>query len=77
MLQVYVVSSVSDVFKGMLQVFHTDVVKVDRDVAYVAMVVHVCCKILFSMFHLFFQAYITSVFIYVAYVSHKCCKCFI
>jgi hypothetical protein len=58
-------------------VFHTDVVKVDRDVAYVVMVVHVCCKILLSMLHLFFQAYVTSMFIYVAYVSHKCCKCFI
>jgi hypothetical protein len=28
-------------------VFHTDVAKVDRDVAYVAMVIHVCCKLLF------------------------------
>ena len=34
--------------------FHMDVAKVDRDVSYVAMVVHVCCKLLFSMFHLFF-----------------------
>jgi hypothetical protein len=33
-------------FKGVLQVFHVDVAKVDRDVAYVAMVVHVCCKLL-------------------------------
>jgi hypothetical protein len=37
----------------MLQVFHTVVAKVDRDVAYVAMVVHVCCKSLSPMFHLF------------------------
>jgi hypothetical protein len=35
-------------------VFHMDVAKVDSNVAYVAMVVHVCCKLLFSMFHLFF-----------------------
>jgi hypothetical protein len=42
-------------------VFHTNVVKVDRDVAHVAMVVQVCCKLLFSMFHLFF--------------SDVCCKC--
>jgi hypothetical protein len=35
-------------------VFHTDVAEVDRDVVYVAMVVHVCCKHLSSMFHLFF-----------------------
>jgi hypothetical protein len=40
---------------GMLQVFHMDVAKVDRDVAYVAMVVHVCCKLLFLMFYLFFR----------------------
>jgi hypothetical protein len=36
-------------------VFHMDVVKVNRDVAYVAMVVYVCCKLLFPMFHLFFR----------------------
>jgi hypothetical protein len=41
-------------------VFYIDVAKVDRDVskvdpdvAYVAMVVHVCCKRMFLMFHLF------------------------
>ena len=33
--------------------FHIYVAKVDRDVAYVAMVVHVCCKLLFPIFHLF------------------------
>ena len=38
-----------------------DVVKVDRDVAYVAMVVHLCC-IESPMFHLFFQTYVASVF---------------
>jgi hypothetical protein len=38
----------------MFQLFHEDVAKVDWDVAYVAMVVHVCCKCLSSMFHLFF-----------------------
>jgi hypothetical protein len=37
-----------------------DVAKVDLDVA---MVVHVCCKILFPIFHLFFQTYVVSVFI--------------
>ena len=37
----------------MLQVFHVDAVKVDRDVAYVAMAIHVCCKLLFRMFQLF------------------------
>jgi hypothetical protein len=44
-------------------VFHTDVAKVDQDVAEVAMVVHVCCKLLFSMFHLSFQTYVATLFI--------------
>jgi hypothetical protein len=34
-------------FICMLQVFHVDVAKVDRGVAYVAMVIHVCCNRLF------------------------------
>jgi hypothetical protein len=55
----------------MFQVFHMDVVKVDRDVAYVVVVAHVCCK------HLFFQTFVASVYMDVAYVSHICCKCFI
>jgi hypothetical protein len=37
-------------FRGMLEAFHLDVAKVDRDVA---VVVHLCCKALFPMFHLF------------------------
>jgi hypothetical protein len=49
--------------RGMFQVFHADIVKVDRDIAYVAMVVYVCCKLLFLMFYLFFQTYVASVFI--------------
>jgi hypothetical protein len=44
-------------------VFRMDAAKVDQDVAYVAMVVHVCCKLLFLMFHLFFETYVASVFI--------------
>jgi hypothetical protein len=47
-------------------VFQMDVAKVDRDVAYVAMVVHVCCNGLLPMFHLD-----------VAYVSDIYCLCFI
>jgi hypothetical protein len=47
----------------MLQVFHANVAKVDRDVAFIAMVVHVCCKLLFPMFYVFFQTFIASVFI--------------
>jgi hypothetical protein len=51
--------------------FHTDVAKVDRDVADAAMVVHVCCKLLFSMFHLFFLTYVASVFIWMLHIfSH-------
>jgi hypothetical protein len=40
-----------------------DIAKVDRDVAYVAMLVDVCCKLLFSMFHLFIETHVASVFI--------------
>ena len=68
-------------FRGMLQVFHVDVAKVDRDVA---MVVYVYCKLLFPMFHLFFQTYIASVFIWMLHMFHTyvgsvlsgCCICF-
>jgi hypothetical protein len=51
-------------FRGMLQVFHIDVAKVDQNVAYVTMAAHVCCKRLFQMFYLFVHMYVTSVFIY-------------
>ena len=57
-------------FRSMLQVFHTDVAKVDRDVTYVAMVVHVCCKHLSLMFHLCFQTYVASVFILMLCFRH-------
>ena len=73
MLQMYV-SSVSDLIRDMLQVFHMDVTKVDRDVVYVASVSEACCKRLFKMFYLF-QTYVAGVFyLDVAYVSHICCK---
>jgi hypothetical protein len=48
-------------------VFQMDVAKVDRDVAYVAMVVRVCFKLMFSMFH-FFPTCVTSVFICMLYM---------
>jgi hypothetical protein len=57
MLQAYV-SSVLDV-----QGYVADVAKVDQDVAYIAMVVHVCCKCLLPMFHLCFWTYVASLFI--------------
>jgi hypothetical protein len=53
----------------MFQLFYTDAAKVDQDVAYVAMVVNVCCKHLSLTFHLFPM--------YVASVSDVCLKCFI
>jgi hypothetical protein len=71
MLQVSV-SSVS----GMLQVFHMDVAKVDREAAYVAMVVHICCKLLLCF--IYFQTYVASVFIWMLYMFHTyVCKCVI
>jgi hypothetical protein len=51
----------------MLQVFHMDVAKVDRDIA---MVVYICCKLLFLMFHLFFQAHVASMFIWMLHMFH-------
>jgi hypothetical protein len=35
-------------FKGTLQVFHMNVAKIVHDVTHVAMVVHVCCKLMCS-----------------------------
>jgi hypothetical protein len=52
----------------MLQVLHTDVAKVDQDVAHVAIAIHVCCKRLFEMFHPFQTR--------VARVLSGCCICF-
>jgi hypothetical protein len=46
----------------MLQVFHLDAANIDLDVAYCVMVIYVCCKCMFQMFHLFC--------IYVASVSY-------
>ena len=57
-------------FRGMFQVFHTDVAKIDRDVAHVAIVVHICCKCLFLMFHLFFYTYVASLSGCCIYFTH-------
>ena len=48
-------------------VLNLDVAKVDWDVAHVAMAIHVCCKCMFQMFHLF-QTYVAS-------VLSGCCIC--
>jgi hypothetical protein len=68
-----------------LQVFIADVAKIDRNFAHVAIVVHVCCRLLFpNVSSAFFQTYVTSVFIrmlhmfhaYIANVLSECCVCF-
>jgi hypothetical protein len=51
----------------MFQMFHADVAIVDRDVAYVATIEHVCCKCLFLMF----QTYVVSVFIWILHMFHS------
>jgi hypothetical protein len=61
----------------MFQVFYIDIAKVDRGVAYVAMVVHLCCKRLFLIFHLFFRSICKCIYLDIAYVLYICCKCFI
>jgi len=62
-LKMYVANIYFMCFIGMLQLFHTDVAKVDRDVAHVTMVVHVCCKGLFPIFHQCFRMYVASMFL--------------
>ena len=37
-------------FRGIFQLFHTDVAKVYRDVAYITVVVHMRCKRMFRLF---------------------------
>jgi hypothetical protein len=63
----------------MFQLFHIDVAKVDRDVAYVAMVVYVCCKRLSPMFHPFSVHLCSKCFRRMSQVFHLssfvCCKC--
>jgi hypothetical protein len=54
---------VFQMFQRYVVVVFMDVAKIDRDVAYVVMIVHVCCKRQFLMFHLLFQTYVASVFI--------------
>jgi hypothetical protein len=61
----------------MLQLFHIDVAKADRDVAHIASVSEACCNSLLKMFYMF-QTYVVSVLsgcciCYNGYVL--CCKC--
>ena len=77
LLQMYV-SSVSDVIRGMLQVFYMDVAKLDCDVASVS---EACCKCFKGILQAFVQN-ISSVsdvcckrfYLDVAHLSHICCK---
>jgi hypothetical protein len=42
------------------------------------MVPHVCCKLLFPIFHLFFHTYLASVFIWMLQMFHTyVCQCFV
>jgi hypothetical protein len=70
----------SQVFQG----FHMHVAsvscaccKVDQDIAYVVMAIHIYCKRLFQMFHLFFRRMLQMCLFGYCNVSHICCKCFI
>jgi hypothetical protein len=66
----------------MLQVFHLDVAKVDLDVVYVVMAIHVCSRACFKCF-ICFQTYVAKLFHldvpYGAngYVASVCFECFI
>jgi hypothetical protein len=64
-------------FRGMLQVFHTNIANIDRNIAYVVMVIHICCKRISAIFHQFFQTYVASVFISMLHMFHKHVVCFI
>jgi hypothetical protein len=50
-------------FRGMLQVFHTNVAKVDQDVTYVASCAHMLQGSVLNVLSVFFEMYVTSVFI--------------
>jgi hypothetical protein len=58
----------------MLQVFHVNVAKIDRDVIYVASVSEASCKCLFKMFHLFSDLYLQAFWIWLSHMFHACCK---
>jgi hypothetical protein len=68
MSQMYV-SSVSYVIRNMLQVFYMDIVKVDRDVAYV-------CKCFRGMLQVFVQNVSSILDICCKRFLYGCCTCF-
>jgi hypothetical protein len=71
MFQAYI-SNVSNVLEvDVASVFHTDVAKVVQNIAYIVMVVHVCCKRLSPMFHLFSRRVLQVCFFgYCIYFTH-------
>jgi hypothetical protein len=71
-LKVHVASVCFKCFRriiGMLQLFHADVAKVNRDVAYVATIVHYVASFYSQYFIFFFAEHIASVFIFICF-SH-------
>jgi hypothetical protein len=56
----------------MLQMFHVDVAKVNRDVAYVALVVPYVANFCSNVTVVFSDAYCKCVYLNIAYVSHIC-----
>jgi hypothetical protein len=55
-----------------------DDAKVDRDITYVAMVVDVYCKLLFSMFHLFFRRMLqVCLYMFHTYVVSVLFSCYV
>jgi hypothetical protein len=60
-------------FRYTLQMFHMDVVKVDPNIAYIVMAMHVCCKCLFPNVSSTFRRMLRVFYLDVAYVSHICC----
>jgi hypothetical protein len=54
--------------------FHMDVTKVDRDVAHVAMIIHVCCKRLFKNVSSVSKRMLQVFYLDVAYVLYIRCK---
>ena len=62
-------------FRGMFRLFRTDVAKVDRDVAYVAIISEACCKRMFRVFQMnvssvCFRTHVASVFIWILHTFH-------
>jgi hypothetical protein len=72
MLQVSV-SSASDIFRDMLQMFHIHIAKVDRDVAYIVIVVYVCCELFIPNVSYVFSSLARCCIYFTYYV----CKCII